>query len=274
VGRAVRRRVVELAGVGAGADGDARDAMRARRATRAAIIAAVPLTVVAIAGADRVYRACLRERVLNWGTTEAESRAALPGDDLLRDAEIVATRAVTIEAPACAVWPWLVQMGPRRGGAYTHDWMERLFGLDMHSTHCIIPQLQDLRVGDVMPMTPAGSGMRVEVLEPQRTLTTRSEDGRWVWTFALRAVGRRTRLLSRNRIAPRRTFGERLGMSLMESGSLVMERKMLLGIKERAERLAAHEEPGWPPGSARAPHGPAADAGTPRPTLLTPRHRR
>jgi hypothetical protein len=84
------------------------------------------------------------------------------------------------------------------------------------------------------------AGMRVEILEPERTLSNRSEAGDWVWTFVLVPEDGSTRLISRNRIAMKgAAAGQRLGMLVMEPGSLVMERKMLLGIKERAERLAA-----------------------------------
>ena len=87
--------------------------------------------------------------------------------------------------------------------------------------------------------------MRVDLLEAERTLVTRSEDGTWVWAFVLDDLGGRTRLLSRNRIAMQDpSLGDRIGMAVMEPGSLVMERKMLRGIKERAERMAAHPELG------------------------------
>ena len=78
----------------------------------------------------------------------------LPGDELLPRAGIVATRAITIDAPPAAIWPWLVQMGSGRGGVYTYDWIENLFGLDMHSTRRILPQYQDVKVGDEFPLGP------------------------------------------------------------------------------------------------------------------------
>jgi hypothetical protein len=210
--------------------------MSSRRAIRAierALITAGALTLLAIA-----YQRLLRARVLNWGATAEEVVRRLPGDELLEDAELVATRAITIDAPPAAIWPWLMQMGVGRGGAYTYDWIERLFGLDMHSAHEIVPELQRVAVGDVLPMRPNDPGMRIEILDPERVLSSRSEDGRWVWSFALEAHNGSTRLISRNRIRVQST-GERAGMPAMEIGSLVMERKMLYGIKERAERGAA-----------------------------------
>jgi hypothetical protein len=189
---------------------------------------------------DRLYRRYLREWILTWGATPEEASAELPGDELLDSAEIVATRAIEIEAPPSAIWPWLVQMGPGRAGAYTYDWIENLFGLNMHSADRIHPEWQGLAVGDVVRSGPNKPGMRVEILEPERVLANRSEAGDWVWTFALVPKKGSTRLISRNRIAMKgAAAGQRLGMLVMEPGSLVMERKMLLRIKERAERLAA-----------------------------------
>jgi hypothetical protein len=205
-------------------------------------------TVAALAASgvivDRLYRRCLREWVLTWGATGEEATAGMPGDELLDPADIVATRAIEIEAPPSAIWPWLVQMGPGRAGAYTYDWIENLFGLNMHSADRIHPEWQDLKVGDVVRSGPDKPGMRVEILEPERVLSNRSEAGDWVWTFALVPTDGSTRLISRNRIAVKGTArGQRLGMLVMEPGSLVMERKMLLGIKERAERLAPTSQP-------------------------------
>jgi hypothetical protein len=180
----------------------------------------------------------LRRWILTWGATDAEASARLPGDDLLEDATMVSTRAITIDAPADAVWPWLVQMGVGRAGAYTYDWIERRLGLDMKSADKILPELQDVHVGDVFPMAPGSPGLRLEIADPRRAYVLRSEDGRWVWSFTLVEQGGRTRLISRNRAPSPRTFSERIAGSFMEPGSLVMERKMLLGIKWRAERLA------------------------------------
>ena len=131
-------------------------------------------------------------------------------------------------------------MGPGRAGAYTYDWIENLFGLDMHSAGRIVPEWQTLAVGEVLRSGNARMGMRVEIFEPERVLSLRSEAGDWVWTFVLAPENSSTLLISRNRIAlAGAAAGQRLGMLIMEPGSLVMERRMLIGIKERAERLAS-----------------------------------
>jgi hypothetical protein len=197
-------------------------------------VAGVTVSGLAI---ERLYNRLLREWVLTWGATAEEAVRRLPGDDLLDRADIVATRAIGIDAPPSAIWPWLVQMGPGRAGAYTYDWIENLFRLNMHSADRIHPEWQILGVGDVLRSREDRPGMRVEILDPERTLSNRSEAGDWLWTFVLVPVDGSTRLISRNRIAMKgAAAGQRLGMLVMEPGSLVMERKMLLGIKQRAER--------------------------------------
>jgi len=181
-----------------------------------------------------------RRWCLSWGATDEEVARTLPGDDLLAGPDIVSTRAVWIDAPAGDIWPWLVQMGPGRAGAYTYDWIENLFGLGMHSADRILPQFQDLKVGDAQRLGKRGPVLRVSVLEPEQALVLRSDDGNWIWAFILVPEGTGTRLISRNRIAvpgaPRAVRA--LNTYLMEPGSLIMERKMLLGIKQRAEQLA------------------------------------
>jgi hypothetical protein len=194
-------------------------------------------TAVVVSAGCALYWALLREPIVTWGATEAEAGARLPGDELLEDADGVATRAISIHAPASAVWPWLAQMGPApRGGAYTFDWIENLLGLNMHSVDRVLPEFQDPRVGDAIGY--GRNRMRVERVEPERVLAWRSEDGNWVWTFVLAHSDGMTRLISRNRFRLPRLVG-RLGMVPMEPASLVMERKMLRGIKRRAEKLAS-----------------------------------
>jgi hypothetical protein len=189
-----------------------------------------------LAGCCVVYRALLRRPVLTWGATATEADFRLPGDELLEHADGVSTRAVDIHAPASAVWPWLAQMGPSpRGGAYTYDWIENLLGLNMHSTDSILPEFQDPEIGETISF--GANRMRLERVEPEHVLTWRSsQDGNWVWTFVLREDHGNTRLISRNRFRLPTPL-TRIAMLPMDLGSLVMERKMLLGIKKRAESL-------------------------------------
>lgn len=192
------------------------------------------LVSLAVPAATTCYR-MVRRGILTWGATKAEAAADLPGDELLEDADGVATRAIDIHAPAAAVWPWLAQMGPApRGGAYTYDWIENVLGLGMHSVTRVLPEFQHPLVGDTIAF--GTNSMRLERVEGDHVLALRSQSGSWVWTFVLEEHHGRTRLLSRNRYRLP-TLAARLGMVALEPCSLVMERKMLRGIKERAERL-------------------------------------
>jgi hypothetical protein len=194
--------------------------------------------VVLLAGLEVATYPRWRKWCLTWGATGDEAARPLPGDGLLADPAICSTRAVLVAAPPSAIWPWLVQMGPGRGGAYTYDWIENLFGLNMHSANEILPRFQDLKAGDAQRLGARGPVLRVALLEPERSLVLRSDDGSWVWAFVLAPDDKGTRLISRNRIAAAGASAvtRTLTTYVMEPGSLVMERKMLLGIKRRAER--------------------------------------
>lgn len=183
-----------------------------------------------------------RRAVMTWGATEAEAAGPLPGDELIPDFDSGSTRAVEIEAPAAAVWPWLVQIGPApRGGAYTYDWIENLLGLGFHSVDRVLPEFQHPEVGESVPF--GENEMVFALVDRERTLALRSGDGNWIWSFNL--VEPRpgvTRLISRNRFRLP-SLAVRIAMMPLEPGSLIMERKMLLGIKQRAERLARGPSP-------------------------------
>ena len=199
---------------------------------RSLVVSGAALSALAI-----LYRRFLQQRVLTWGATPEEAAASLPGDELLEAAEGVATRAITIDGPPWAVWPWIAQMGPApRGGAYTYDWIENLLGLDMHSADQVMPEFQHPEIGDGFGF--GANRMSYAIVEPERVLAIRSADCNWVWTFILEEQSGKTRLISRNRFRLPK-LKDKLAMIPMEPGSLVMERKMLLGIKQRAERLAA-----------------------------------
>lgn len=195
-------------------------------------------TMVLLLGAFAgVYETLIRRRVLTWGATAEEADRSLPGDELLADADGISTRAIDIRAPPSAVWPWIAQIGPApRGGAYTYDWIENLLGLEMHSVDRVLPQFQNPEIGDTIGL--GANHMRLESIDPERCLAWRSDDGNWVWSFTLHPGEHGTRLISRNRFRTP-TLAGRLGMLPMEPASLVMERKMLLGIKQRAETLTA-----------------------------------
>jgi hypothetical protein len=191
---------------------------------------------VAIAALAALYTHVVRKSVLTWGATDEEASARMPADELLERADGVSTRAIDIDAPPAAVWPWPAQMGPfPRGGAYTYDWIENLLGLNMRSTARVLPEFQHPQVGDTFNL--GSNRMTMDRVEPERLLAWRSQDGNWVWTFVLEPRAGGTRLISRNRFRLP-AVGARIAMLPLEPGSLLMERKMLRGIKQRAERLS------------------------------------
>ena len=190
-------------------------------------------TGIAAALLGVLYARFLRRPVLTWGATARRRRRGSRATSCSRTPTASRRVRSTIDAPPAAVWPWIAQMGPSpRGGAYTYDWIENLLGLNMHSVDRVLPEFQHPEVGDTIGY--GTNRMRVELVEPERVLAWRSEDGNWVWTFVLEERDGSTRLISRNRFRLP-TFAARLGMLPMEPASLVMERKMLRGIKQRAE---------------------------------------
>ena len=190
----------------------------------------------ALIGGASLYRSFVRGPILTWGATRDEAGRRLPGDELLEEADGTATRAITINAPPTAVWPWIAQMGPSpRGGAYTYDWIENLLGLNMHSVDHVLPEFQHPHVGDGFGYGP--NKMSYRRVEPEHVLAAQSADSNWVWTFVLEETqDGNTRLLSRNRFRLPK-LRDKIGMIPMEPASLLMERKMLYGIKKRAEDL-------------------------------------
>jgi len=201
----------------------------------------VGLSVTAAAAA--AYFLGARRRQLRWSATDKESEGSLSGDDLIENADITATRAITIRASADQVWPWIAQLGQGRGGFYSYDFLENLVGCDIHSADRIVPEWQDVEVGDEVRFAP-GVGLAVASLEQGRSLVLRGGvpigntpapyDS--TWAFVLRdEPNETTRLLVRERYAYTRPWA-RLIVEPTEVLSFVMSQKMLRGIKDRAER--------------------------------------
>ena len=197
--------------------------------------------LLVLGGAVVLYRRSVRPWHLRWGASDEETSAFYPGDELVPQATLVSTRAVTIDAAPEDVWPWLVQLGQGRGGFYTYDRLENLFRLDIHSVDRIVPELQQLEVGDVVALAPSGAGLVVAAVEEGRTLVLVHPEGGWTWAFVVEPCDSgRARLVARNRwTTAGASLGFRVALAVIEPGSFVMERGMLLGIKRRAETAAA-----------------------------------
>jgi hypothetical protein len=152
--------------------------------------------------------------------------------------------SIDIDAPPKDVFPWLVQMGYQRGGLYSYDWLDRLFGfLDRPSANVILPEFQNLRPGDVIPIG-RGGGFPVAAIDPNRSIVLAGspdqDDVAWGWELTLEPVGARgTRLVSRTlgRMPP--TWKSRAMLAVLRPAAFLMTHRMLRGIKQRAETLAA-----------------------------------
>jgi hypothetical protein len=203
--------------------------------------------LAAACAAVAAYTLVVRPRYLRWGASDDEVTRSLPGDDRLRESPVGSTRAVTIAASPEDIWPWLVQVGYGRGGFYSYDWLEnafvRLFGgtPGYVSAATILPEHQRLHPGDLIPAAPAdmmggrlvdATRWKVLAVEPNRALVLEG------WgAFVLEPLDdRTTRLIVRSR-GPG-AWGRLAHYLFWEPAHFVMERRMLLGIKARAERRA------------------------------------
>lgn len=217
------------------------------------------------------YDLVLRPWMRDWGSTREERRMQLPGDEDVTDVMSHYTKGLTIDAPPEAVWPWLVQIGDRRGGFYSYDWIERFLFLGTvryiektHSATRIHPELQHPKVGDRINTGGFGKievGNPITVLEPNYALVMAG------WAFVLEPLpGRRTRLLVRERdngyvqnlvprkyVLPRRLLGA-VDYLVGDPLHFLMQRKMMLGLKDRAEHGIVPPDPASMDGQ-RVPHG-------------------
>jgi hypothetical protein len=195
----------------------------------------------------------VRPWYLTWGATRDEISRTWPGDEFSPRPVSLATRALTINAPVTDVWPWIVQIGQDRGGCYSYAWLENLFFVDMHNADRIHPEWQTRKVGDTVWLARkdryGGRGRVVVALfEPHRAMVLVSpSDAERIsrgghaksgtWTFTLDPINdHATRLILRSRGAQDESFRAMLfGRLVFDPIHFVMERKMMLGIKQRAE---------------------------------------
>lgn len=215
-------------------------------------------TLLAILTFAALYWFPLRRWFGRWGTTPDDLNRVMTGDAVIVNPTHSATHAVTVDAPADHVWPWLVQMGYQRGGLYSYDWLDRLFGiLDRPSAKRVLPEFQHLAVGDKILLGPRrGEELTVTALEPFRALVLsyNAHGFQWVWQFGLYPLdNNRTRLVTRGTERVPNTAAGWLFMRVMEPAAFVMTRRMLLGLKQRAERLRGRV----PAGDARGIRGAA-----------------
>jgi hypothetical protein len=201
--------------------------------------------VTAIGAAAAAYIFFVRPRHLRWGATDRESDEPLPGDELIAKADLTATRAITIRAPAEQVWPWIAQLGQGRGGFYSYDFLENLMGCGIHSATRIVREWQDVEVGDEVRLHPEVA-LEVAAVEHGRWLILHGgvpmgnapPPYDFTWAFVLQdQADETTRLLVRERYAYTRAWAPLL-IEPAEAISFLMSQKMLRGIRDRTERTA------------------------------------
>ena len=197
----------------------------------------------AVIGSAAAYLLVVRRWQLRWGATDEERDATLAGDDLIPNPDLLATRAITVHAPAEQVWPWIAQLGQGRGGFYSYDALENLVGCDIHSADRIVPEWQDVKVGDQVKLHPE-VGLGVAVVEPGRALVLGGgvpmgavpPPYDFTWAFVLREEPEgTTRLLVRERYAYTQRWAPLL-VELVVVVAFMMSQRMLRGVRDRAER--------------------------------------
>ncbi len=197
-----------------------------------------------LACASLIYILFVRRWLLHWGASELEARWPLPGDELVPHPKVNATHAVTVNGAPAKIWPWLVQMGQGRGGFYSYDFVENALGAGTGSALRVQPEWQNLQVGESVLTVPNDGDMRVAILDPNLDFVLSAswqvvKQGSYiaVWGWHLAAIdANTTRLIERWRCdwsaGPLAWVLMRL---FAEPGAFMIERKNLLGIKERAE---------------------------------------
>ncbi len=225
--------------------------MSRRNNTLAVIAGLTAGTAAALA-----YLLKVRPWIRTWGATPAEVARTYPGDERVPNPKLDLTHAITIQAPPEKIWPWLIQLGQGRAGMYSYDWIENLMGLDIHTRPQVLNEFQTLKAGDTVPLEPGGIGPVVAEMEPNRYLLLASDSAErsgldpsgqtpyadmfLTWLFYLEPLHKdATRLIERVRVQWLPGFPADLDLYLFwEPGSFLMERKMLLKIKELAEKPA------------------------------------
>jgi hypothetical protein len=196
-----------------------------------------------LAGAAAAGVLLARRWQLRWGATAQELAGPLPGDELIAQPDLTATRAISVRAPAARVWPWIAQLGQARGGFYSYDFLENLIGCNIHSAARVVAEWQDIKPGDKVRLHPEVA-LEVADVDPGRSLLLHGgvpagnapPPFDFTWAFVLQpGPDGTTRLIVRERYAYTRPWA-RLIVEPAEAVDFVMTQKMLRGIRSRAER--------------------------------------
>ncbi len=199
--------------------------------------------LMAVFGGVVLYRMHLRPWMYTWGASDEEIAAVLPGDELVAAHTPRTTRALTIDAPISAVWPWLAQIGEDRGGFYSYSVLERAVGAHIENANTVQPEWQDVHVGDTVwlarrygdaarqVVAAVAPGSHVVLMSPDDfDLVQHGEKASGTWGFYLRRRAGWTRLIARG-------SGGAVGHVAFDVPHFVMEQKMMRGIRDRAQKM-------------------------------------
>ena len=201
---------------------------------------------------------CLRSKLRKWGSTEEELSRDLPGDELITDMKGWYNHAITINAAPADVWPWVVQLGQNKGGFYSYELLENIVGSKIHNADRIVPDFQDTVVGDKVMMTPKAAPYIVAAIEPGRAFVLRLrvnlknnetvsadeplpekyQDGSWLFLIEETPEGT-TRMITRSRNDWNQSKTNTFFYGLFGIISMVMDRKLLKGIRKRAKKASS-----------------------------------
>lgn len=188
-----------------------------------------------------IYAFAVQPWYSNWGATKTEQQMSLPGDEMMIKPNWEYTQAVSIHASPAEIWPWLVQIGQGRGGFYSFELLENMIGCDIHNADRIMPEFQQLAVGDSIKLHPQAPGIPVVLVDSANAIAMGvSDDNQFQaasWLFLIRASDSTTsRLIARFRSGYSPTLGNVLLQRIfVQPTSLFMQKRMLLGIKQRVE---------------------------------------
>jgi hypothetical protein len=183
-----------------------------------------------------IYFYFYRPWQVRWGAADDEVKRSMPGDDVITDPSFKATRVVTVNAPAESIWPWIVQIGCKRAGWYSYDWVDNL---GIPSAERIISEFQHIEVGQLIPFSPNGKmGMYVKDFAEPKWILWGDKENYSTWYWGLYPIDSdHTRLVTRVRLHYRWLSPTIIFSLLLDIGDIVMMRKCMLGIKMRAEKL-------------------------------------
>lgn len=171
---------------------------------------------------------------MNWGATREEIRRVMPGDDIVPDPHFDSTRAVNIDATPEQIFPWIVQLGIKRGGWYSYDLMDNLL---KKSADRIVPEFQNIKAGDLIPMNPdATMGFFVKEVNPPHHMLWWEKADTLQWSWSLYPINdTSTRLITRIRMTYQWLSPWIPLYLITDAGDFIMMRQSMLGIKDRAE---------------------------------------